>query len=229
MSELQRIRERYAERDGSAALSGFWSLANPVALHLAQERERAVQALLTRHGVDLRPAHVLDVGCGNGAEFAHWLRWGVHLDRLTGVELLAPRARQAYQAWGPRVVQASGAALPFADASFDLVAQNVVFSSITDDALRAAVAREMLRVLRPGGWLLWYDAARTRNRDLHFRDVPESELRALFPGLAFELRRLSTHLGLLRRVHAALGSRGMAALDLGGLFKTHLLALGRKP
>jgi len=228
VSELQRIRERYEARDASAALSGFWTLANPVVLHLAQERERAVLALLARHAVDLAPARILDLGCGAGAEFANWLRWGAQLDHLYGAELLAPRARQAHQAWGPRVVQASGAALPFADASFDLVLQNVVFSSITDAGLRAAVAREMLRVLRPGGWLLSYDAARTRNRDPHFRDLPEAELRALFPGLPLELRRLSTHLGLLRRVHAALGERGMAALELTGLFKTHLLALGQK-
>ena len=236
MSEIERIQQRYAVRDASSAFTSFWTLTNPVVLHLAQERERVALAMLAGQGVDLSSARILDVGCGAGGEFANWLRWGAPLQGLFGVELMLPRAQAAQRVWGARVVNASGAALPFADASFDVVAQNVVFSSIIDDTLRQQVAQEMLRVLRPGGWLLWYDAARTRaytrsrarNRDPHFLDVPASALRALFPGVPLQLQRLTTHLGLLRRVHALLGARGMAALDITGLFKTHLLALGRK-
>jgi len=229
MSEGDRIRRRYEERDADASLKQFWTLRNPVVLHLAQERERATLAALQAAGVDLADARILDVGCGGGGEFANCLRWGARLDHLYGVELMMPRAQAALQTWGPRVVNASGAALPFADARFDLVMQNVVFSSIIDDAMRRAVAGEMLRVLRPGGWLLWYDAARTHNRDPHFRDVPAAELRALFPGLPLQLRRVSLHLGVLRRVHAAFGAPGMFALQALGLGKTHLLGLGRKP
>lgn len=228
MSEIERIQRRYTERDTSSTFTGFWTLTNPVVLHLAQERERVALALLAGQGVDLASARILDVGCGAAGEFANFLRWGASLDGLFGAELMLPRARAAHRVWGARVVNASGAALPFADASFDLVSQNVVFSSIVDDALRARVAQEMLRVLRPGGWLLWYDAARSRNRDPHFRDVPADEVRSLFPGVPLQLHRLSTHLGLLRRVHAALGPHGMALLEMTGLFKTHLLALGRK-
>lgn len=229
MSELERIQRRYEERDAAAALTGFWTLRNPVVLHLAQERERATLAALQAAGVELGEARILDIGCGAGAEFANCLRWGARLDGLFGVELMGPRAQAAQRAWGPRVVNASGAALPFADASFDLVMQNVVFSSIVDDGLRRAVAAEMLRVLRPGGHLLWYDAACARNRDPHFRDVPEAELRALFPGLPLQVRRVTLHLGLLRRVHAAFGAPGIALLQALGLGRTHLLALGRKP
>ncbi len=229
MSEIERIQQRYAVRDASSVFTNFWTLTNPVVLHLAQERERVALAMLAGQGVDLDQARILDVGCGAGGEFANWLRWGAPLQGLFGAELILPRAQAAQRAWGGRVVNASGAALPFADASFDVVAQNVVFSSIVDDTLRQQVAQEMLRVLRPGGWLFWYDAARTRNRDPHFRDLPASEVRALFPGVPLQLQRLTTHLGLLRRVHALLGARGMAALDITGLFKTHLLALGRKP
>ena len=47
----------------------------------------------------------------------------------------------------------------------DLALSFTVFSSIMDSGLRAAVARDILRVLGPGGGLLWYDfwtARRTR-------------------------------------------------------------------
>jgi SAM-dependent methyltransferase len=228
MNEHQRIQQRYEVRDASHALSGFWTLRNPVVLHLTQERERVALQSMQRFGLDLSDARLLDVGCGAGGEFALYLRWGAKLPNLIGADLMLPRLQMAQRIWGPRVVAASGARLPFADASFDVVAQNVVFSSIVDASLRREVAQEMARVLRPGGCVLWYDAERTRNRDPHFRDVPAQELRDLFPSVQWQLSRLTTHLGLLRRCHAWLGQAGVGLLETTGLFKTHIFGLGRK-
>ena len=230
MSEIDRIQQRYRERDGSRALTGFWTLDNPVVLHLAQERERvAIAALARQTGVDLAGARLLDVGCGAGVEFSNYLRWGASSRNLVGVDLMLPRLALARQRFDVPVANASGAALPFADESFDIVCQSVVFSSIVDASMRAAVAGEMLRVLRPNGLVLWYDAVRVRGRDPHFRPVPIDELQALFPSVVFDCRLLTTDLGLLRRVCAISGGWGMRLFDMTGLFKTHVFALGRKP
>jgi SAM-dependent methyltransferase len=228
MNEQQRIQQRYEVRDASSVLSGFWTLRNPVVLQLAQERERVALQAMQHVGLDLSEAQVLDVGCGAGGEFALYLRWGARLANLMGVDLMLPRVQMAQRAWGSRVAAASAAHLPFADASFDVVAQNVVFSSIVDTSLRRDVAREMLRVLRPGGYVLWYDAERSRNRDQHFRDVPMDELYALFPAVQWHKTRLTTHLGLLRRCYSVFGRPGICLLEMTGLFKTHVFALGRK-
>ena len=224
-----RLLQRYAERDASPALSGFWRLSNPVALALAQQRERAVLGLLGEAGLDLGEQRLLDLGCGTGMEFAQYLRWGARRAHWIGVDLIGARLQQAQANWGGGVAQASGAALPFADASFDFVVQNVVFSSIVEVELRRRVAAELLRVLSPGGHLLWYDMARAHPHDPHLRDVSEHELRALFPGLRWTLRRLTPHLGLLKRVERLAGWPGMQLLMASGLWRTHLLGLGRKP
>lgn len=228
MSEMQRIRDRYRERDASAALTGFWTLRNPVALHLAQERERAFLNVLTQADIDLAHARVLDVGCGMGQELVNLVRWGAAPTGLVGIDLMHERLTIAQCGTSAALVQAGADAMPFADASFDVVCQSVVFSSIVDRAVRQAAAAEMLRVLKPGGWLLWYDAERTRGHDPHFCPVPLPEVRALFPGLGLTYRRLTTDLGLLTRIHAAAGARGMALLDLSGAFKTHVLVWGQK-
>jgi len=227
VGELDRIEARYRERDASASLSGFWSLRNPVVLHLAQERERAVLRALSVGRVQLSELKLLDIGCGLGVEFASYLRWGSRVGQLFGIDLMGDRLRIALRDSPAEVAQASGAALPFSDGAFDIVCQNVVFSSIVDDELRRATAAEMRRVLRSGGWVLWYDAARTRGRDPHFRPVPRNEVESLFPGVRWHWQRLSSDLGLLRRVADVLGEPGMQALDATGLFRTHLLGLGR--
>lgn len=228
MDELERIRQRYVERDASSELTGFWTLRNPVVLHLAQERERAALRAFTQAGVELRGLRLLDVGCGLGVEFANYLRWGADAERLVGIDLMHSRLAVARARSGVAVAQASGTQLPFADASFDLVCQNVVFSSIVDAAMRRAVAAEMLRVLRPGGHLLWVDAERSRGNDPHFKPVPRDELQSLFPGVDWRLQRVGCDLGVLRRVHAAFGEGAMRAFDLLGLLRTHLVGLGRK-
>ena len=99
-----------------------------------------------------------------------------------------------------------------------------IVAATSDEDIPVAEPR---RVLRSGGWVLWYDAARTRGRDPHFRPVPRNEVESLFPGVRWHWQRLSSDLGLLRRVADVLGEPGMQALDATGLFRTHLLGLGR--
>lgn len=94
----------------------------------------------------LRQARVLDNGCGIGTYVAH-LRplarevWGLDYER--------DRVAEAARRLGPeRLVVGAGEALPFPDASFDVVISNEVIEHVRDD--RESVS-EMVRVLTPGG------------------------------------------------------------------------------
>ena len=228
MAELDRAAARYRERDASAALTGYWTLRNPVVLHAAQERERRMLGLLAADDVELHGARILDVGCGLGVEFANLLRWGARVEDLFGVDLMHTRLDAARAGSGAALAQASAAGLPFADAQFDLVCQSVVFSSIIDDATRRATAAEMQRVLRPHGRLLWYDAFRNRGRDPHFRSVPRAEVEALFPAVQWTFVTLTSDIGITQRLQRWLGGWTLPLLDATGLARTHLLGLGQR-
>ena len=69
---------------------------------------------------------------------------------------------------GPRITFRQGDAtdLSFADESFDLVTMFDLLEHVPDDA---AVAREVLRVLRPGGWILVSTPNRERWRYPYYR------------------------------------------------------------
>jgi SAM-dependent methyltransferase len=104
---------------------------------------------LIRRYAPLAGKRVLDAGCGVGMYVAAFRRfteaaYGVDLDP----EKVAQAARQS-----PHVQVASVEALPYADASFDVVLSHEVIEHVSDD--RAAVA-EAVRVLRPGGRLVLY-------------------------------------------------------------------------
>jgi ubiquinone/menaquinone biosynthesis C-methylase UbiE len=93
------------------------------------------------------PAAVLDVGCGSGAALARLA--GLYPDAsVVGAEPdpeLAAVARERGD-----VVEASAERLPFPDGTFDLVLARYVFQHLPDPV---AAARELRRVLRPGGTL----------------------------------------------------------------------------
>jgi SAM-dependent methyltransferase len=93
---------------------------------------------------------VLEVGCGPGLDLVRFARAGA---RVTGVDIsptAVDLARGCCQAAGvaATLLEADGARLPFADASFDLVYCHGVLSFVRDPA---RVVAEAQRVLRPGG------------------------------------------------------------------------------
>ena len=97
----------------------------------------------------------LDVGCGTGVlaerlQAAGYTMTGV--DPSDGMlEILSRRA--------PHIATstASGAALPFADDSFDLVMCVAVMHHVADPDAVYTTLREMVRVSRPGGRVLVWD------------------------------------------------------------------------
>lgn len=105
-------------------------------------------ALLARlRGRDFRRA--LDVGCGEGRVCRMLSGLGIEAVGLDPTRALLDHARRRDPQG--RYVEGVGEALPFADASFDLV---VSCLSLIDIADFAAAIREMARVATPGGVLL---------------------------------------------------------------------------
>lgn len=169
-----------------------WSNAGHVLL--IQERERAVVETLTRERcLPLAERTLLDVGCGTGDWLREFIRWGARPEALTGVDLLPARIAEARRLCPPdvRLECASATELPFERGSFDLVLQATVLSSVLDAQVRHQIAREMRRVVKPDGLILWYDfhMDNPRNPDVH--GVRRREIRALFPDCRLELRRVT--------------------------------------
>ncbi|MET0282430.1 MAG: malonyl-ACP O-methyltransferase BioC [Steroidobacteraceae bacterium] len=100
------------------------------------------------------PAAVLDLGTGTG-QAAAAIKRRFRRAAVTACDIAEPmleQARRHSRFWRPiRCVQADARALPFADASFDLVFSSLMLQWLVPPD--AALA-QMRRVLRPGGLLL---------------------------------------------------------------------------
>ncbi len=96
----------------------------------------------------LAGARVLEVGCGLGMYIEQIMRR--YTPHVTGVDIEFARVQQAYAATA-RVAVAAAEHLPYASDAFDVVLSNEVIEHVADDR---ANAREMVRVLKPGGRLV---------------------------------------------------------------------------
>lgn len=189
-AELERIRTEYRARDAAAETPYRWD--NPGYVSYMQAVERALLRALADAGISLEGTRVLDVGCGTGY-FLHRLReYGA--GECHGIDLMEQRIAEGRERYpGLELVVGSATELPFADGEFDLVAQFTCLSSILDDGVRLAAAREMRRVSR--SWVLSLDMRGLRLPGRHVADatptvaIDRTQLEALF-GEAVLLRRV---------------------------------------
>jgi ubiquinone/menaquinone biosynthesis C-methylase UbiE len=222
-SELARIQAVYARRHDRPVYSIF----EPAQLLAIQERERELLRMLSARGIaTLESSKILEVGCGTGIWLREFVRWGAQPENITGVDLLPERIAEARRLSPPQIKLECGSAtqLKSGNAEFDFVVQSTVFTSILDPTIKTQVAREMLRVLKPKGCIIWYDFRFNNPRNPDVRGIKSKEVRSLFPGCRVEFHKVTLAPPLARRV--ARSSRTLYAILCSiAVLRTHYLAL----
>jgi SAM-dependent methyltransferase len=127
--------------------------------------QRRIHELVVARAAPAPASRALDVGCGSGSVVVKLAKAGGH---VTGVdswgrdweyskELCEDNARIEGVAARTVFVKQSGAALAFADGSFDVVVSCLTFHEIGELERKADGVVEALRVLRPGGRYVFLD------------------------------------------------------------------------
>lgn len=133
---------------------------------------------------------ILEVGCGPGGMLSPLSRYG----HVFGIDVAHDALRYCRHRGFPEVVTGSGIELPFADASFDVVA---LFDAIEHIPDHRRVLAEVRRILRPGGYVFIsvpaYQFLFSQNDRLvhHQRRYTRGQLDALLREERFTPRKLT--------------------------------------
>lgn len=228
-AERQRIKAVYEQRDAEIDADRYapW---NPDVILARQERVALATEMLHAAGAFPRVGQqCLEVGCGRLGWLGELLAWGLREGDLSAIDLRSERIRQAREALPAADLRVGDATmLPWDDDAFSLVVCSTLFTSILSQEVREAVAKEIERVLQPGGVLLWYDFAVNNPANRQVQKVGRRELRRLFPSFPGTIRSLTLAPPIARRLapYSGWGCRLAAALPC---LRTHLMAVLQKP
>jgi len=228
-----RVMQAYARRERfvpgaqySSFNAGTLLIEQELECHLLSGLARFVRPSLDgqvgREPLDNKD--ILEVGCGRGLRLQNLIRWGARPDRLFGLDLQPARIAEARRLLPASVNLSTGNAtqLDFAQQRFDLVFLFTVFSSILDHDVRKTAAQEMLRVLKDGGCIVWYDFHVNNPRNPDVRGVKKAEVRRLFPDCRYHFDRITLVPPVARALapHSAALCRLLASAKI---FSTHYL------
>jgi ubiquinone/menaquinone biosynthesis C-methylase UbiE len=160
-------------------------------------------------GRDQRHLALLDLACGTG-RFLRQVRLTYPALKLTGLDLSAAylaEGKTQFQGLRPATWLAANAeAIPLADASQDLVTCIFLFHELPPE-VRRQVAREIARVLKPGGTFIFLDSLQigdkpgwdglleafpVRFHEPYYRHYSIDDLEGLFAAAGLAARGLST-------------------------------------
>lgn len=155
--------------------------------------------------VPLARGDVFELGCGGGINHEFYDTRAITsyagIDPHEGL-LDATRAAARDKGWAADLRQGRGEAIPFGDASFDCVVCTFTLCSVDEPA---QVMRELRRILRPGGQMLFLEHGR----------APDADVRRWQERIEPVWKRLAGGCHLNRPIASALDGAGFAVDKLG--------------
>lgn len=181
MNRQDKTRQWYETYYGEKGANRNDLRNNPEVLFQTLALEASVVRALAVLGGDPKCACVLDVGCGGGGNLYQLLRLGYEASNISGIDILPANVEVARRTYpNMRFVVGDASRMEFADASFDLLCESTMFATIPDDTLAASIASEMVRVCKPGGYLLMVDWRTPKPRDSNYKALTRKRLGELF-------------------------------------------------
>lgn len=168
-----RLTDFYAQRDREDRYEYQWGYVNPVASAYWRMRDALVcQAVATRFNTLRQPLRVLEIGSGYGHELVKFGALGICQSNLTGIDIVSERVHRARMLYPSMTfLEQDATCLEFAEDSFDIVCQFTCVMHGESLDMQRKICQEMVRVLRPGGLIIWWDLTPLRWRILLFRAV----------------------------------------------------------
>ena len=174
-------KEYYAQYEARKGADRNNLLNNPEVLFQNLAHDAAMVRALRSINLEPNTARVLDVGCGEGGSLWLLLRLGFTPSNLFGVDIQEERIVRARQRYPQISLECADATkLTYADGTFDIAMETMMFLQLTDDEIARRIAAEMIRATKPGGILLISDWRYSKPGSKEFKGVSRGRIAELY-------------------------------------------------
>lgn len=227
LQEVDRILSAIEKRKARIP-DDYYSSLKKANLFMDHSIEKVLFPLISRHAHTLSDKKIFDVGCGSGYWLIKFINIGATPANLFGIDL-DPKACEKAKSIIPNVNIINGNAeqLPYDDNFFDIVCQFEVFSTILDGNMKIRIAREMLRVLKPEGFVVWFDQRYHKPGSDYNRGIGKREIKRLFPQCNIRFR-LAVLIPPLARIIVPLSWTLATLIEHLPFMKSHYVAIIQK-
>lgn len=199
-NEIDRVLKVYRNYKDKGCYETLWHPLDLAETFYRIEKEKALVSLFNRKNVKLEDKNILEIGCGRGKILQQFISLGAKPENLYGIDLLDFEIDIA-QRFLPQSHFELGNAenLSYEDEFFDIVMQFVTFSSIQNREMRKNIAREMLRVLKKDGFIIWWDFKQI-SKAATAQSISLKEIKEIFPNCCFEVTSMGLDGKILSKV-----------------------------
>ena len=140
-----------------------------------------ISALRKAENINRQSSKILDVGCGSGNSLAKFIQLDFPPDNLYGIDILEERVEEAHKKYpNLNLSYDDAASMTYDSDTFDLVMESTMFVQLTDEELSQRISQEMLRVTKPGGYILVIDWRYGKPGNKDYSAVSKERIRKLF-------------------------------------------------
>lgn len=227
-SDIQRLVNEYDRRKREIDVKMLYSPFSPAYQFNMHQLERELVVLIKKQGIfEIENCKILEIGSGGGGVLLKFLALGASPLSLFGIDVLHDRLVGAHEKLpNTGMVCADGQFLPYGDNIFDLALQFTAFSSILDEKVKQNMAAETLRVLKPGGSVIWYDFWLNPTNP-NTKGIRLNEIRGLFKGCEIHSKKITLAPPIARKVVPISWLLGYI-LEKIGIFNSHYLVVIKK-
>ncbi len=177
--EVQKIEQRYQRRKHNEQVaknqSNFYYNYN-----IQIERELKYLEILKKNFNSFNDIKLLEIGAGGGGNLLFFHRAGIPWSNIYANELQQDRAIVLKEKTGTTNISVGDALELNFNELFDVILQSTVFTSILNQDFKQSLAEKLLNMLKPEGFILWYDFKYNNPTNHDVKGVGKKEIHQLF-------------------------------------------------
>ncbi len=226
--EVARLKQAYEIYGKTSTYQKIWSGKGAQYIHY--QRQRKIKLILKKFGIlqKLSTKKTLEIGCGGGGVLEEYRHFRIDPHLLYGIDLRMDSLRRGGENFSLfHFIHADASYLPFNNHSFDLGISYTVFSSLFDTQMKKNIGRELLRVLKPEGIILWYDMRYPNPFNPNTTCEKKGMIQSYFPECSIECFSM-TLIPHIARILAPVSWRLCSILEKIPFLRSHYFAIIRK-